>query len=304
MSTLTVLINTKNEEKNIKVCLNSVKAIADEILVVDMNSSDGTVALAEKSGAKVIHYKTDHGFADPARNFALTKVKTDWVFILDADELIESSVAANIKKLIEDPGFDVYYLPRKNIIFDKWIQHTGWWPDYQPRLFREGFLDWPGVVHAQPVVKGNIKHLPTKSEFAITHQNYNSISHFFDKLNRYTTLSAEKTPTKNRKSPVSSAQALNKFFSEFLRRYFAQDGIKDGVHGAGLSIFQATYELTTYLKKWELGGYPTTNFDSDSGIRELRSVQKELNYWIADYKVRHLGGLQKLWWRIRRKYQI
>ncbi|NCN87371.1 MAG: glycosyltransferase family 2 protein [Candidatus Pacebacteria bacterium] len=304
MSTLTVLINTKNEEENIGRCIKSINSIADEILVVDMNSSDGTVALAEKAGASVIHYKTEHGFADPARNFALSKVKTDWVFILDADELIESQVKDNIKKLIEDPSFDVYYLPRKNIIFDKWIQYTGWWPDYQPRLFRKGNLDWPGVVHAQPVVKGNVKHLPTKSEFAITHHNYSSISHFLYKLNRYTTLSAEKTPSQDRKSPLSSAQTLDKFFSEFLRRYFAQDGIKDGVHGAGLSILQATYELTTYLKKWELGGYPTTNIDSESGIRELRSVQKELNYWIADYKFRNSAGMQKLFWRIRRKFQI
>lgn len=304
MSTLTVLINTKNEENNILKCIKSVKAIADEILVIDMNSSDGTVALAENAGAKVIHYKTDHGFADPARNFALSKVKTDWVFILDADEIIENGVALNLKKLIEDPYFDVYYLPRKNIIFDLWIEHTGWWPDYQPRLFRNGNLKWPGVVHAQPVVTGNVKHLPAKTDFAITHHNYNSVSHFLSKLNRYTSISAETSPSKERKNPLSSAQTLDKFFSEFLRRYFAQDGIKDGVHGASLSILQATYELTTFLKKWELGGYPTTNIDSESGIRELRSVQKEINYWIADHEVRHSTGFQKLFWRIRRKLQI
>jgi (heptosyl)LPS beta-1,4-glucosyltransferase len=304
MSTLTVLINTKNEEKNIVRCLRSVKKIADQILVVDMNSSDGTVALAEKNGARVIHYKTDHGFADPARDFALTKVKTDWVLILDADEKIETKVAQNIKKMIEETEYDVYYLPRKNIIFGKWIEFTGWWPDYQPRLFKKGYLRWPGRVHAQPVVKGNIKHLPTKEEFAITHYNYNTISHYLGKLNRYTSLTAKATPTKDRKRPLSSAKTLDKFFSEFLRRYFAQDGIKDGVHGAGLSILQSTYQLSTYLKQWELGNYPTTNSDKESGIRQLRKVQKELNYWIADYKIRQSSGLENIYWRIRRKFQI
>jgi (heptosyl)LPS beta-1,4-glucosyltransferase len=304
MPTLTILINTKNEEKNITKCLRSIKKISDEILVVDMNSSDGTVAIAEKAGARVIHYKTDHGFADPARDFALTKIRTDWVFILDADEIVSTKLAENIRELIQADDFDVYYLPRKNMIFSKWIKYTGWWPDYQPRLFRKGHLSWPGRVHAQPVVKGNIKHLPTKEEFAITHYNYKNIFHFLDKLNKYTSLTAKAVPSKDRKSPLTSAKTLDKFFSEFLRRYFAQDGIRDGVHGAGLSLLQSTYELATYLKKWELGGYPTSNADKDSGIRQLRQVQKELNYWIADYKVRHTTGLVNFYWRARRKLLV
>lgn len=304
MPTLTVLINTKNEEKNISRCIKSIKKITDQILVVDMNSDDATVAVAEKAGARVIHYKNDHGFADPARDFALTKIKTDWVFILDADEIVSTKLSDNIKNLINSKEYDVFYLPRKNIIFSKWIQHTGWWPDYQPRLFRKGHLSWPGKVHAQPVVKGNVKHLPTKEEFAITHYNYSSISHFLDKMNRYTSLSAQVIPSKDRRTPITPAMTLNKFFSEFLRRYFAQDGIKDGVHGASLSLLQSTYELSTYLKKWELGDYPTSNADKDSGIRQLRQVQKELNYWIADYKIRHTSGLANLYWRVRRKFLL
>jgi (heptosyl)LPS beta-1,4-glucosyltransferase len=304
MTTLTVLINTKNEEKNISKCIRSIKKIADQVLVVDMNSDDATVAMAEKSGARVIHYKTDHGFADPARDFALGKIKTDWIFILDADEIVSTNLAENIKQLITSEEFDVYYLPRKNMIFSKWIKYTGWWPDYQPRLFKKGHLSWPGKVHAQPVVKGNIKHLPTKEQFAITHFNYKDISHFLAKLNRYTTISAKAVPTKERKTPLTPAMTINKFFSEFLRRYFAQDGIKDGVHGASLSLLQSTYELTTYLKKWELGDYPTSNIDKDSGIRQLRQVQKELNYWIADYKVRNTAGLPNFVWRVRRKFLI
>lgn len=304
MATLTVLINTKNEEKNLPRSLKSIRKLADKILVVDMHSTDGTVAIAEKAGAHVINYKIDHGFADPARDFALTKVKTDWVFILDADEVVSEELAENIKKLINDEEFDVYYLPRQNIIFSQWIEHTGWWPDYQPRLFRKGYLRWPGKVHAQPVVKGNVKHLPTKKEFAITHYNYRDISHFLEKLNRYSSLTAEAIPTKDKKKPITTAQTLNKFFSEFLRRYFAQDGIKDGIHGVGLSLLQSTHELATYLKKWELGGYPSSDVDKESGIRQLRQVQRELNYWIADYKVRNSSGLENIYWRIRRKFLI
>ena len=89
---------------------------------------------------------------------------------------------------------------RKNMIFSKWIKNTGWWPDYQPRLFKKGYLNWPGKVHAQPVVKGNIHHLPRKEEFAITHHNYKSVSHFISKLNRYTSLTANSSPVKREES--------------------------------------------------------------------------------------------------------
>lgn len=304
MSTLTVLINTKNEEKNIARCIKSIKKLADKILVVDMKSTDGTVAVAEKLGAKVINYSIDHGFADPARDHALKKIKTDWVLILDADEILEKKVVDNVKQLIESEQFDVYYLPRKNIIFDKWIEHTGWWPDYQPRLFRKGHLRWPGKVHAQPVVKGNTKHLPEKEEFAITHYNYLDIYHFIKKLNRYTSLTAGEVPTTKRNKPISQTQVLDKFFSEFLRRYFGQDGILDGAHGAGLSVLQATYEMTTFLKTWELGGHKEAKYDSTTSINRLRALQKEMNYWIADYHIRQTSGLSQLMWRIRRKLQI
>jgi glycosyltransferase involved in cell wall biosynthesis len=304
MPTLTVLIHTKNEEKNIKACITSVSSIADEILLVDMMSDDGTVAIAEKNGAKVLRYKTDHGFADPARDFALTKVKTDWVLILDADERIEAAFARTIQKLIEADQADVYYLPRKNIIFGTWIQHTGWWPDYQPRLFKKGHLQWPGKVHAQPVVEGRVEHLPLSRENAIVHYNYESISHFLEKLNRYTSITAQAAPLQAKEKPISSTQVFDTFFSEFLRRYFAQDGIKDGVHGASLSLLQAQYEVTTFLKKWELGKYSTVNVDQESGIRQLRKTQKEMNYWIAHYYVTKSEGLLQLYWKIRRKLSL
>jgi glycosyltransferase involved in cell wall biosynthesis len=304
MSTLSVVINTKNEAKNIKRALSSVKKIADEIIVVDMMSDDGTPKIAKEMGAKVFEYKKEHGFADPARNFALTKASGDWVLILDADEEISKKLSENITKLIESEEFDAYFLPRKNIIFDKWIEYSGWWPDYQPRLFKKGHLEWPGKVHAQPIVKGGAKHLPAKQEYAITHYNYTDIEQYLDKLNRYTTLTAKSSFDKKMATPISAGQVFEKFNGEFLSRFFAHEGIKDGVHGMSLSLLQSMYELVVFLKVWELGDHPSLNADQSSGIGHLRKFQKDLNYWIADHGVKNSWGLKKIYWQIRRKFKI
>jgi len=304
MPTLSVVINTKNEAKNIKRALSSVGKIADEIIVVDMMSDDDTRGIAEEMGAKVFDYKKEHGFADPARNFALTKATSDWILILDADEEIGKKLAENITKLIEVEEFDAYYLPRKNIIFDKWIENTGWWPDYQPRLFKKGHLEWPGKVHAQPIVKGSTKHLPPKEEYAITHYNYADLEQYLDKLNRYTTLTAKGSFDEKMVAPISAGQVFEKFSGEFLSRFFAHEGIKDGVHGMSLSLLQSMYELVTLLKIWELGDYPSLSADQNSGISHLRKFQKDLNYWIADHGVKNSWGVKKIYWQVRRKIKL
>lgn len=304
MPKISVVINTKNEEKNIKRCLDSVKGFADEMLVVDMNSEDNTVSLAKKAGATVINYKSEHGYVEPARNFAISKAKGDWILILDADEELSEKTKEILKKVIEKDQFDVFYLPRKNIIFGKWIEHTGWWPDYQARLFRNGYIKWSDVIHSQPVAKGRLNYLPPKEEYAITHHNYTSVEQFLEKLNRYSTISSRGDFAKVMSVPITPAQTLSKFFEEFLSRYFAHDGINDGVHGAGLSLLQATYELSYFLKRWELGGHPNASYDKGSGIRQLRKFQKDLGFWIADYNAKNTAGLNQVYWRIRRWLKI
>lgn len=301
---LTVVINTKNEEHNLARCLKSLKSLAEQVLVVDMGSTDRTVKIAKEFGAKVLHYEKDYGFADPARNFAFSKVETDWILVLDADEELTPELITFITARVESPTADVYYLPRKNIFFGQWVEHAGWWPDHNPRFFRNGYLSWPGRVHGAPEVKGRTEFLPAKEKLAIIHHNYQSIEHFIEKLNRYTSLSAQGLTLNEIKAPVSSAQALDRFFSEFLRRYLGQEGWKDGVLGSGVSILQATYELTTLLKVWELNGCPTTSADPEGGLRRLQALKGEINYWLADHQVKSTSGLKQLYWRVRRKLKV
>lgn len=304
MLDLTVVINTKNEEQKLPALLKSLKPLSAHVMVVDMNSHDRTTKIAKDFGAEVINYKEEHGFADPARNFAFSKVKTNWILVMDADEVLTPELALFIKARVESPTADVYYLARKNLFFGQWVKHTGWWPDYNPRLFRTGYLSWPARVHGSPEVKGRVENVSAKENLAILHYNYDSVDHYLEKLNRYTTLAATSLKINDIKAPISQAQVLDKFLSEFLRRYFSMEGWKDGVMGSGLSLLQASYELSTLLKIWELNGCPSSNADAESGIRRLIAFKKEINYWVADYQVKKSYGLAKVFWLVRRKFQI
>ncbi|MBI4157482.1 glycosyltransferase family 2 protein, partial [Candidatus Woesebacteria bacterium] len=129
MPKVSVVINTLNEEENLPTAIASVRDFADEMIVVDMESSDGTVSLAKKLGAKVYsHQKV--GYVEPARNFALSKAKGDWIFILDADEVLPKTLQKKLLAIIQTSKNDYFRIPRKNFIFGKWIKHSRWWPDY------------------------------------------------------------------------------------------------------------------------------------------------------------------------------
>ncbi len=113
----------------------SVKKLASEIVVVDMHSDDDTQKIAKKLGAKVFTHKRT-GYVEPARNFAIGKATGEWILILDTDEKVSKILADRLKQIsADDNSADYYRLPRKNIIFGKWIKHSRWWPDYNIRFF-------------------------------------------------------------------------------------------------------------------------------------------------------------------------
>ena len=120
---ISVVINTLNEVKNLPRAVASVKDLASEIVVTDMGSTDGTIEVARKLGAKVFSHKKLN-YVEPARNFAVGKAQGPWILILDADEEIPQSLVKKIKQIVGAPEADYYRLPRKNIIFGKWIEHT------------------------------------------------------------------------------------------------------------------------------------------------------------------------------------
>ncbi len=300
---ISVVINTKNAEKTLKQALESVQNIADEIIVVDMKSTDKTLDIAKKYTSQIFSHR-DIGYVEPARNFAIAKAQYEWILILDADEELSGKLAIMIqditsKNISENLQGDCYFIPRKNIIFQKWIQHTGWWPDYQLRLFKKGHVQWEDKIHSVPTVKGSIIHLPPEEKYSIVHHNYQTISQFLKRMNRYTDIqSSENTTTQK----IQENDVIEKYSSEFLHRYFAKQGWKDGMHGIALSFLQAMSETVVLLKQWERENFRKQK-SSLQCIKALEEYKKDLTYWINTYYIQNATGIQKLYYILKRKIQ-
>ena len=265
MAKISIIVNTWNEEENIKRCLESVKDLASEIIVVDMYSSDKTVAIAKKFGAKIFSHKFT-SYVEPARNFALRQAQGDWILILDADEEISPDLAKILQELTIHKEINFYRLPRKNIIFGNWIRHSRWWPDYVIRFFKKGSVRWSEKIHSVPLTRGEGYDLEAKEVNAIIHYNYQSISQYLSRLDRYTTIQAKDLVESGYK--FSWQDMLKKPMSEFLSRFFVGESYKDGLHGLALSLLQAFSELVKYLKVWEKENFVSQNITAYHEVLE------------------------------------
>lgn len=304
---LSVVIFTKNAETFLDTALKSVK-FADEIVVVDMMSTDNTVKIAKKYTTSIYAHE-DVGYVEPARNFGISKAKGDWILILDADEEVSQELARVIKGVLkaDEKGeltADCYYIPRKNLIFGKWIEKTGWWPDYILRFFKKGHIEWSDEIHSIPITSGEVRELPAVKEIAIIHHNYQHVEQYISRMNKYSSIQAEEISNSD-DLELNSKFIFRKFSSELLSRLFAQRGINDGSHGLSLSLLQAISEASVAMKVWDQRGFPETDkFQEEQLIEEIVQFKKELSYWIADWQVENNTGFVKFIWQIRRKLYI
>lgn len=276
-SKISVVINTLNEEKNIEQAVKSVEW-ADEIIVCDMYSDDKTVKIAKDLGAKVVFYEKA-GYVEPARNFAIFKATSEWILILDADEQILGSLADKLKEISSMmKQIDYVRVPRKNLIFNHFMKASMWWPDYNIRFFKKGKVKWGREIHRPPEVLGQGLDLPAEEKYAIVHHNYESVSQFLERMDRYTGVQAEEL----RKSGYKFVwtDILQKPLSEFLSRFFAGSGYKDGLHGLALSLLQAFSFMIVYLKLWEKEKFAEKDIDLKSIKEQKNSYGKEIDYWI------------------------
>lgn len=298
MSKISVVINTLNEEENLPKALKSVKSFAYEVVVVDMESADNTVKIAKESGAKVYTHKRT-GYVEPARNYAISKISGDWVLILDADEEVPPGLADKLIEIVNQPEADYFAIPRKNIVFNKWLRNSRWWPDYNLRFFRKGKVVWGDEIHSIPLTEGKGADLEANEELAIIHHNYNSVEQYIERLNRYTTIQAKQLKKKGKKTDWRNF--IKKPMGEFLSRYFAGKGYKDGVHGLALASLQAFSELVVEVKLWELSKFAEREIEIDQITVELKKANKELNYWMADSLVNETGGIINI---LKRKFKL
>jgi len=296
---ISVVINTLNEEKNLPKTIASVRTLAHEIIVVDMKSEDETVKVAKSLGAKVYeHEKT--GYVEPARNFAISKTTGDWVMILDADEEMPKGLVLRLKKIVKNPKADYFRIPRKNIIFGKWIKHSRWWPDYNIRFFKKGHVVWNELIHSVPITQGTGADLPAKEELAIIHHNYSSIEQYLERMNRYSSIQTKILIEGKHK--FIWKDLITKPVNEFLSRYFAGEGYKDGLHGLALSLLQAFSELIVYLKVWQAEKFMEQAISVQEIDREFSLSIKKVKWWISDTKIKSKGFFASLPDKISRKF--
>lgn len=245
---IAVIVNTHNEAEKLEDCLQSIRQLADEIVVVDMESTDESVTVARKFGAQVYQEKLVP-YVELIRNESVRKAKSDWILVLDPDERIPSKLVEELKKIAEENKFDAVKISRKNIIFGKWIRHTNWWPDYHVRFFKKGKVSWSDKIHLYPRVERRALDLPAKEELAIEHLNYDSVSQFLERQNRYSEILAQ-----NYLDEGQRFSWFNFFWRPkrvFLQRYLRHLGFLDGFYGFALSLLAVISQFATEVKLWE-----------------------------------------------------
>lgn len=241
---ITAVVLTRNEARHITACLASL-TWAGECLVVDAKSRDATVDLARAAGARVL----SHPFRDFAdqRNVAISAVTTPWVLFVDADERVSPDLAAEICRTVAGPeAVAGYWIPRRNYILGRWMEHTGWSPDYQLRLFRRdrARYDPERVVHETVLLDGPARRLREP----LIHWNYETWRQFFAKQFQYSCLEARRLRQAGTRPRLKNL--LGQPVREFHRRYILCQGYRDGVHGLVLSVLLAWFTLITYLRLW------------------------------------------------------
>lgn len=243
---LSVVIIAKNEEQAIKKALESVKGWADEIVVVDDESTDHTVSVAREYTDKVFTKKME--VEGLHRNYAYSLTSNEWVLSLDADERVTDELKKEIDGILGDgTEYNAFSIPLRNYIGGHWVRYGGWYPAAKVRLFKKDKFRYEDArVHPRIFLEGECGHL--KGD--IIHRGYPDIGHFLGSLNYQTTLEAQKWYTDKRK--MSLARAIRKTADRFLRSYVLKKGFKDGFTGLVVAVFAGLYQFITYAKYRQL----------------------------------------------------
>lgn len=243
---VSVVIITKNEEDNIQDCLKSV-VWADEIILVDDESTDQTRDIAKKYTDKIFVKKMEN--EGRHRNWAYEQARNKWVLSLDADERATEELALEISDLLKtNPEYKAYGIPRRNYIGNYWLRYGGEYPAQQVKLFLKDEFKYEEVeVHPRGFMQGDTGYL--KGD--IIHYSHKDIADYLRSLNSHTTLEARKWIATNRK--MSFFHALWRGFDRcFYRRLLRKQGYKDGIYGLTVAVFSGLYQIVSYLKYKEM----------------------------------------------------
>ena len=241
VSSLSVILITKNEAANIRACLESV-AWADEIIVVDSGSTDDTVAIARQMGARV--YEHDWPGFGTQKNRALGYASKDWIFSIDADERVTPELRSEIETIIRtEHTSDAYIISRLSNYCGRFMRHSGWYPDLLPRLFKRGkarFSD--DLVHERLIVEGATGEL----RGLLLHYAFDDLEEVLHKVNQYSSAGAQMMQRRGRQTSLTGA-VLRGIWS-FMRTYVLRGGFLDGREGFMLAVSNAEGTYYRYLK--------------------------------------------------------
>lgn len=246
---ITAIILTKNEQTMVVNCIETLRW-CKEIIVIDSQSTDSTVQLAKRAGAVV--YSTGQDAFDKRRNYALSKVRTDWVFYIDADERVTPELKAEIVRVIAERSETALTLQRKNIHYGEWLRYGGWDKDFVTRIFKtENLRGWKGKIHESAVYTGE-NYILNQPLIHLTHRNmvdglYKTIA--------WTGYEAELLFEAGQPQ-VTPTVLLRKTVMEFVRRAFQWNGRRDGIQGWIEAMVQAMNRFIVYERLWELQQKP------------------------------------------------
>ena len=246
---LSVVVITKNAEKKLRNCLESVKW-ADEIVIVDGHSTDDTVKIASEYAGKIIMSNFE-GFGNE-RNKGIDAATGDWILQLDADEVVTEGLRARLERILEgeDDGCVSFKFRRKNVFLGRPMMRGGWY-HYSAHLFEKGYARYEGDIHETLVVNGK----QGKLEEAVEHYPFDSMSEFIERQNRYTTLQAEEMFEKNSEIPEKTVMYNLKWkpIKLFNKLYIKKGGFLEGMRGLVFSVMFSWVHYVKWAKYWELG---------------------------------------------------
>ena len=245
MARLTVTVITRNEADNLAAALASV-AFADEIVVVDAESTDDTVAIARRFTDRV-EVRAWPGYV-AQKNYAASRASHDWILSIDADERVTPELSASIRQSLEPPpSHAAFRMKRVTRHLGRWIRSTDWYPDYQTRLYDRRSAEWTGkYVHEALTPRGSVGDLSGE----LQHYPYRNVSDHLATIDRYTSLAAKQMREEGRKAGL--LQLAGHPPLAFLRNYIAKGGIKDGAPGLIISALNAYYVFLKFAKLREL----------------------------------------------------
>ena len=240
---ISIVINTFNSDKTLSNCLESVKDF-DEIVICDMYSTDNTLMIAQKFNCKIVMHEPT-GYVEPARNFAISQAKNEWVLVLDSDETISAELKDFVLNysLEKNKNIDAYMLPRKNYFMNRFMHCI--YPDYQLRFFKKSCVNWPHAIHSIPKVNGILEKFPSGLDVYIDHKmGEETIESFIRKMNHYTNLEVSRRHNKN----YSGVSLFLNCSYRFFRMYILKSAYKDGKAGLIYALLNTFYKFTTMAK--------------------------------------------------------